>query len=475
MRRILISGAHRSSGKTTVAIGLIRALRNRGLAVQSFKKGPDYIDPMWLSRASGRPCRNLDLHLMARAEIARLFTQAADGADVCVVEANMGLYDGVELDGSDSNAALARQLALPVVLVVDTRGMTRGIAPLLLGYQAFDREIDLAGVILNHVAGARHEAKLRAVVERYTNLPVLGAIRHDERLGIAERHLGLMPSNETDNADADVDRIADAIAGQVDLDRIVAIAATAQEPAGIPDAAPPASRRRHDIRIGIARDRAFGFYYADDLAALAAAGASLVPFDALVDRALPPVDGLFIGGGFPECAMDALEANAALRGDIRAALDAGMPAYAECGGLMYLARSLSWHGRTCAMVGALPCDVVMHDRPVGRGYVELAETPACPWPVLHDSPATLRAHEFHYSSVVNLPAAVEFAYDVRRGHGVDGRRDGIVHRNVVASYAHRRSVGGDDWAARFVAFVREIKRTRVASRRTRATVAAVCI
>ena len=410
---------------------------------------------------------------MARAEIARLFARAGHGADLCLVEANMGLYDGVELDGSDSNAALATQLGLPVVLVVDARGMTRGIAPLLLGYQAFDRKIDLAGVILNHVAGARHEAKLRAVVERYTNLPVVGAIHHDERLGIDERHLGLMPSNEAHDAEAKIDFIADAIARQVDLDRVVAIAASAKATAGAPDNAPPA-RRRADVRIGIAHDRAFGFYYADDLDALAAAGASLVPFDALDDAALPPVDGLFIGGGFPETAMDALEGNAALRADIRAALDAGMPAYAECGGLMYLARSLSWQGRTCAMVGALPCDVVMHDRPVGRGYVELAETSSCPWPVLHDSPATLRAHEFHYSSVVNLPASVEFAYDVRRGHGVDGRRDGIVHRNVVAAYAHRRSVGGDDWAARFVAFVREIKRARATPRHARATTAAVC-
>ena len=465
MHRLLISASHRSSGKTSVAIGLLGALRRRGFTAQPFKKGPDYIDPMWLSRASGRTCRNLDPHLMRHDEIARLFVEAADGANMCIVEGNMGLFDGVALDGSDSNAALAAQLALPVVLVVDARGMTRGIAPLLLGYQAFGRNIDIAGVILNRVAGARHEAKLRAVIEHYTDVRVLGALRHDDTLVITERHLGLVPSNEARDAQTQIGRLADAAAREVDLDRLLVIAASAH-PLPAPAAATGVARRaRQDVRIGIARDRAFGFYYQDDLEALAAAGASLVPFDALEDRALPAVDGLFIGGGFPESAMDALEANASLRHDIRAALEAGLPAYAECGGLMYLARSLAWRERTCAMVGALPCDVVMHDKPVGRGYVELAETAACPWPMRHGSATTIRAHEFHYSSVVNLPASTEFAYDVRRGHGVDGRHDGIVNRNIVASYAHRRSVGGDDWATRFVAFVREVRRARRARRR----------
>jgi cobyrinic acid a,c-diamide synthase len=469
MDRLLISAAHKSSGKTTVSIGLSRALRMRGLAVQPYKKGPDYIDPMWLAQASGRACRNLDLHLMARDEIARMFAREAVGADLCLVEGNKGLYDGLALDGRDSNAALAALLALPVVLVLDARGMTRGIAPLILGYQAFDRDIAIGGVILNHVGGARHEAKLRAVIEHYTDVPVVGAIQHDENLVIVERHLGLVPSNEAGDADAKIDRLGESIVAQVDLDRLLSIAAAApaREERALP---PPAQRgeglgegrsRRSDVRVGIARDRAFGFYYADDLEALAAAGAEIVPFDTLGDSTLPAVDGLFIGGGFPESFLDALEANALLRAQIRTAIEQGLPVYAECGGLMYLARTLSWRGRCAAMVGALPFDVVMHDRPVGRGYVEVAETPACPWPRLAQSPATVRAHEFHYSSVEHLRERVDFAYDVRRGHGIDGRHDGIVHRNVVASYAHRRSVGGDDWAARFVAFVREVKRQRL--------------
>ena len=193
MSRFLISAAHKSSGKTTVSIGLSAALTARGLTVQPFKKGPDYIDPMWLSAATGRACRNLDFYLMRREEIQTMFARHTQDADIALVEGNKGLYDGLELDGSNSNAALAKLLHLPVILVIDTRGMIRGVAPLLLGYQAFDREVNIAGVILNHVGGSRHESKLRAVVEHYTDVPVLGCVQHDKSLGIVERHLGLTP------------------------------------------------------------------------------------------------------------------------------------------------------------------------------------------------------------------------------------------------------------------------------------------
>lgn len=459
MRRLLISAAHKSSGKTTVSIGLAAALTARGLAVQPFKKGPDYIDPLWLGEASGRTCRNLDPYLMGWEEIGAMFERCSAGADVSLVEGNKGLYDGLALDGSNSNAALASHLGLPVVLVIDARGMTRGIAPLILGYQAFDREIRIAGVILNNLGGARHEAKLRAVIEHYTDVPVLGAIQLDPRLAIVERHLGLMPSNEAGDTPARIASIGATIAGQVDLDAVIAVASGAPELTMSAAAAPIRRlRTRERVRIGIAFDRAFGFYYPDDLDAIAAAGGELVPFDTLRDARLPAMDGLFIGGGFPEAFMRELEANASLRADIRAAIDAGLPAYAECGGLMYLARSLSWQGRTCAMVGAIPGEAVMHDRPVGRGYVEIAETLACPWPGCKPE-TTLRAHEFHYSSLENVDDGVAYAFTVKRGHGIDGRRDGLIHRNLVASYVHRRSVGADDWAARFVAFVRRIKRS----------------
>ena len=460
MRRLLLSAAHKSSGKTTVAVGLCAALRERGLVVQPFKKGPDYIDPMWLSRASGRACRNLDPYLMSWGEIGGMFQRRSAGADMQLVEGNKGLYDGLALDGSNSNAALASYLGLPVVLVIDARGMTRGIAPLILGYQAFDRDIRIAGVILNRLGGTRHEAKLRAVIEHYTDVPVLGAIQCDSRLEIVERHLGLMPSNEAGDAEARIAAIGEAVGAQVDLDSVLRAANLAPEVDASKEPLPDIRRlpARTKVRIGIAHDRAFGFYYPDDLEAIVAAGADLVPVDTLSDRHLAAVDGLFIGGGFPESFMNELEGNASLRNDIRAAIEAGLPVYAECGGLMYLARTLSWRGRTCAMVGGLPCDAVMHDKPLGRGYVEISETTACPWPGKSRG-AMLRAHEFHYSGLENVAEDTAFAFEVKRGHGIDGRHDGIVHRNVVASYVHRRSVGADDWAARFVAFVRRVKRS----------------
>lgn len=462
--RLLIAAAHKSSGKTTVSTGLAAALVQRGLTVQAYKKGPDYIDPMWLTAASGRPCRNLDPYLQSASEVRRLFRRAAQGADLALVEGNKGLHDGVALDGSNSSAALAKTLALPVVLVLDARGMTRGIAPLLLGQLAFDREIEIAGVILNRIVGSRHEAKLRAVLEHYTEVPVLGAIANDARLEITERHLGLVPSNECSEAQARIAAMAQAIGEQVDLAGLLKAAGAAQPfPGEAADGTLRAFSARGEVRIGIARDAAFGFYYADDLEALRAAGARLVPFDTLRDAHLPAVDGVFIGGGFPESFMIELEANASLRTDLRCAIQQGLPVYAECGGLMYLARSLSWRGKNANMVGAIPGDAVMHDRPVGRGYMHLRETAAHPWPMAESGSELLRAHEFHYSSLENLPADLCYAYEVMRGHGITAQRDGLIYRNVLASYAHRRCAGKDSWAQRFLAFVRQVRRAAPAA------------
>ncbi len=473
MHRFLVSAAHKSSGKTSVSVGLAAELSRRGLAVQTFKKGPDYIDPMWHTAATGRACRNLDFNLSTPEQLRLEFARHGASADVCLVEGNKGLYDGLDLQGRNSNAALAQLLDLPVVLVLDARGMTRGIAPLILGYQAFDRSIRIAGVILSRLGGARHEAKLRAVIEYYTDVPVLGAVQEDPRLAIVERHLGLMPANEDGAAQERIALLAAAVARQVDFERLLAASVSRAPLAAVPALAPPVragvripqglsrlpSRGTEEagsrpVVVGIARDRAFGFYYADDLEALERAGAELVFFDTLRDARLPRVDGLVIGGGFPEVFMRELEANAALRGEIRAAIEAGMPAYAECGGLMYLARSLSWRGDTRRMVGAIAGDVVMHEKAVGRGYVRLAPTDAHPWFDRGEERAEVPAHEFHYSSIEGLAADTRFAYHVARGHGTDGKSDGIVVNNLLANYAHLRNAGSCDWAARFVEFVR---------------------
>ncbi len=454
--RVFVSAAHKSSGKTTLTLGLAAALAARGHVVQPFKKGPDYIDPLWLGMAAGRPCYNLDFHMMQRDEIAGQFARASEGARISLIEGNKGLYDGLDLDGSNSNAALAKLLGAPVVLVIDARGMTRGVAPLILGYQAFDRDIRIAGVILNQLGGSRHESKLRAVIEHYTDVEVIGAVQHEADLQIAERHLGLVPANEQDAARARIGHVGARVAAQVDLHRLLAIADSAG-----PFAAPAATETVQPaarVRIAIARDPAFGFYYSEDLDSLRAANAELVEFDTLRDATLPEADGLLIGGGFPEMFMAELEANARLRASIRTAIEAGLPTYAECGGLMYLSRSLSWQGRTGQMVGVVPGDTVMHARPVGRGYARLQPTGADRW----QETALIPAHEFHYSSLENLPADAIYAYAVARGHGIDGTHDGYQAHNLLAGYVHRRGSGALGWIAPFLNQVRA-RKARIAA------------
>jgi cobyrinic acid a,c-diamide synthase len=446
MPRLFISAAHKSSGKTTLTLGLCRALARRGLRVQAFKKGPDYIDPIWHGIAAGRPSYNLDFHMMREEEILSLFSRHAVPASIALIEGNKGLYDGMDVQGRNSNAALAKLLRTPVVLVLDSVGITRGVAPLILGYQAFDREVDIAGVILNKVGGPRHEEKLRAVIERYTDVKVLGAVRMDDSLAIVERHLGLIPGNETETAEARIEAIAGRVAAQVDLDALVALAGRAPE-LGMPGGVPARQPENSALRLAYARDRAFGFYYQEDLDTLRERGVRLLPLDTLSDVRLPECDGLLLGGGFPEMFIDRLEANAALRGDIRRAVEAGLPTYAECGGLMYLARSLRWGEHQGEMVGVLPGDVVMGARPVGRGYALLEETMRMPWP---PRPQPIPAHEFHYSRLENLPSGLDYAYRVLRGHGIDGEWDGFVYKNLLAAYCHRRGSGEAGWIAAFL-------------------------
>ncbi len=457
MARFLVSAASKSSGKTSVSIGLCAALRLRGLTVQPYKKGPDYIDPLWLGRAAGRACRNLDFQVQSHDEIRREHVRHAAGADVLITEGNKGLYDGLDLEGSNSNAALAHLLDLPVLLVLDTRGTIRGVAPLLLGYRRFDPELRIAGVVLNFVAGPRHESKLRAVIEHYTDVPVLGALPRNDALTIGERHLGLVPANEADAADARIAALAAAVERHIDLGDLLERTAAPMPLGGVATSA--TGHAGPPVRIAIARDRAFGFYYPGDLEALEAGGAELVPFDALHDQRLPEADGLFIGGGFPETSLDALAGNVALKAEIRHAIENGLPTYAECGGLMYLSRRLHWRDTSGEMVGVIPADVHMEMRPVGRGYVRLRENGAGPWPLrtANGELASFHAHEFHYSRLVGLPDGLTYAYAVERGYGIDGHHDGLVMHNLLASYAHLRDVEGNRWAGRFVAHVRRCR------------------
>ncbi len=482
MSGLYIAAAHKSSGKTTLTVGMAAALARRGHEVQTFKKGPDYIDPMWLSRASGRPCYNLDFNTQTHEEIQALWRRKAPGADLALVEGNKGLFDGLDLEGADSNAALAALLDLPVVLVLDVSGITRGVAPLVLGYQAFAPELKIVGLILNKVSGARHEAKLRAVLERYTDVPVLGAVPREAGLLAPERHLGLIPPGESPEAADRITHLADVVDEHIDLSRLLVpgkkkasategVVTCQQTKVGdrgnalgkvdpIPLSPSPHGKRR-PLRIGIARDTAFGFYYADDLETFLRFGAELIPLDMLKDAHLPDVDGLFLGGGFPETHMDALADNVSLREDIARAASQGLPIHAECGGLIYLSRAIYWGARYAPMVGVIPGDIEIHERPQGRGLMRLRETGAAPWsatgnrksPAVHEAHEAdiFPAHEFHYAAFRSLDAdGITFAYEVVRGAGIDGRHDGIVMGNVLAAFAHLRHTKRTPWINEFL-------------------------
>ncbi len=476
MGRIYISAGHKSSGKTTLSIGLCAALSQQGKKVQAFKKGPDYIDPLWLANASSirsqRQCYNLDFNTQSSAEIMGTLDRYGKDADICIIEGNKGLHDGVALDGSDSNAAMAKLTKSPVILIIDSRGVTRGVAPLLLGYQCFDTEVQIVGVIYNFCGGSRHEQKLRAVTEEYTDIPVLGMLRKSKSMDLAERHLGLMPSNETRDANQRISEISQFVTGSVDLSKVMDCANSATDLAinnkqWLPNIKANAKTTdKAKVRIGICEDAAFGFYYADDKQALIDAGAELVSINTIEDEALPKnLDGLFIGGGFPETQMQALEDNVSMRDSVYAAIESGLPTYAECGGLMYLSESIHWKNQSTEMVGIIPANAIMHSRPQGRGYVQLEETSDMPWRELRTNASQqtqiIHAHEFHYSALQGLKKKGKFAYKVIRGNGITGENDGWVYKNLIANYSHMRHTENYPWANRFVEFVQSKVNTRV--------------
>jgi len=456
MASLLISAAHKSSGKTTITLGLCAALRKRGLKVQSFKKGPDYIDPMWLSLASGNPCYNLDFFTQGNKEITEMFQKKSYGTDISIVEGNKGLSDGLDLDGSNSSAALATLLETPVVMVIDTQGITRSVAPLILGFQKFEPDVTLAGIILNKVGGERHADKLKRILNEYTDIPVLGSVQRDKSLEIVERHLGLMPSNETSDATKLIENFSEKIADQVNLDQLLDIASKGS--IGVFDSGEKFITD-NEISIGILRDEAFGFYYPDDLETFEKYGARLVFIDSINDKKLPDIDGLFIGGGFPEVRMNELEKNSEFRKILAAKINSGLPVYAECGGLMYLCTTIKWLDNSCKMLGVIDATAVMHDRPVGRGYVYLEDNRNHPW-YGNDKKKSIKrpAHEFHYSALEFDTLPDTFCYNVLRGKGIMNSQDGLLQNNIIATYTHQRNTESNPWIREFLGFVRNIKK-----------------
>ncbi|MBI4704400.1 MAG: cobyrinate a,c-diamide synthase [Deltaproteobacteria bacterium] len=450
--RVVVAGLAGDTGKSLVTLGLARALRDRGARVAGFKKGPDFIDAAWLGAAAGGPGRNLDTFLMSEAAIRESVAGEQGRADVVLIEGNRGLFDGLDAAGTHSTAALAKLLRAPVVLVVDASKATRTVAALVLGCLRFDPELALRGVILNRIGTPRQLEVIRQAIAASTEVPVLGAL---PRLGgqpLPSRHLGLVTAMEHPGTDEVLEALGREVGAAVDLAALMAIARCAGPlPAAVlpasagPGAAPGA------VRIGVLRDRAFSFYYPENLAALEQAGAELVFLSPLADGELPPLDGLYAGGGFPEIYAAELAANRAFREALAARIAAGLPVWAECGGLAYLARSLRVGGAEHRMVGALPIVVEQTGTPQGHGYVRArvdAGNPFLP-------PGTeLRGHEFHYSRLAEQPAGLTTALAVERGRGVGGGRDGIVVGQVLATYTHLHALGTPQWAPALVGAAR---------------------
>jgi len=433
----VVAGTSSGVGKTTVATGLMAALRGRNLAVGSAKVGPDFIDPGYHALATGRPSRNLDPWMCGTAVISSLAGRASAGADVLVVEGVMGLFDGSGDPAGPvaSTAQVAGLLDAPVVLVVDASAVGASVAAMVHGFATYDPAVAVAGVILNRVGSDGHDALLRQAIEP-TGIPVLGALRRSADYAWRDRHLGLVPVVERpEEVRRSVGALAAAVTRDCDLDAVLALARSAP---AVTVAHPPQARSQAKAILAVADGPAFSFTYRDNLELLAQAGAELVAFDPLTDARLPEgAAGLYAGGGFPEIFISDLAANRALLADVRAKVDSGLVTWAECGGLLWLARSLDGHG----LAGALPTEGRMTDR-LTLGYRRARVRAPSP---LGPAGTELRGHEFHYSAL--KPPGDDLDWSGRAGNG----RFGFARPTLLASYVHLHLGAAPELAERFVA------------------------
>lgn len=435
--RIVIAGATSGVGKTTIAVAIMHALRRRGLKVQPFKVGPDFIDPSYHTFVTGRQSRNLDAWLMGRKGVVESFQNVCKGADVAVIEGVMGLFDGMSgRDDFASTAHIAKILGAPVILVVDAAKAARSVAAIALGFMHFDRRLKIAGIIVNNVAGDRHAGYVADAMSGNVGAPVLGIVRRSPQVKMEERHLGLVPAQElAEKRRKEIVSGARHVQDQLDIDRVLDLCGRAPLPKPIQQKQAPKA-----ARIAVALDESFNFYYADNLDALRLKGAELVFFSPVNDKKLPDkIDGIILGGGFPEVLADRLEKNRQMIKSVAKAAGAGMPVYGECGGLMYLTRSISGYRgekRARKMAGLVDADTVMTSR-LTLSYTEAD----CDGPVF--GTARLRGHEFHYSSMQNVAGDSRFAYSLSKGRGVKDGRDGFfVGDSGLAAYMHLHFASG---------------------------------
>lgn len=452
---IVIAGLSGGSGKSVVSVGLTAAWTQAGKSVAPFKKGPDYIDAGWLQLAAGRDCYNLDPYLVSEDLILASFDQRGSGSDVIVVEGNRGLFDGVTAKGGFSTAELALILELPILLVVNCTKTTRTVAAMVLGCMNLDERINLCGVILNQVATSRQSSIITEAVEYYTGVDVLGVMPRMKQDIFPMRHLGMIPHQEYEDCSSALEFLARSARENIDIPKV--------ESAMTPGASPPNDSAIdlmmlpaiRDVRIGILQDAAFQFYYPENMIALERQGAQLVPINAITDNKLPDVDGLYIGGGFPETSARELSANQRFRRSVRHAADSGMPIYAECGGLIYLASSIVLDNEEFPLAGVFPIRFGMSSKPQAHGYSIFTSQKSNPF---YPIGTTVKGHEFRYSSILSWRGSPEeLTLKIERGTGFMDGRDGLCYKNVLALYTHVHAEGTPEWAVGFVSKCREYK------------------
>lgn len=452
---LVIAGLCGGSGKSVIAVGLTAALASQGISIAPFKKGPDYIDAGWLQLAAGRPCHNLDPYLMDAKTIRNSFTQHASGHDLALVEGNRGLFDGVNAAGAYSTAELAAILNLPVVLVVDCTKTTRTVAALLLGCQQMGKDISIRGVVLNRIGSSRHENIIRQAVEQYTDVKVLGAmprLRHDI---FPQRHIGITPCPEFDGAEAAVKSLSQMVASHTDLPSVVALASPVSPPPKTDIYSQWKNSTSESVRIGVIKDAAFQFYYPENLRALELCGGQLIEINAISALELPVLDGLYIGGGFPENSVQALSANSSFRHSLKQRIEQGLPVYAECGGLLYLGRAMEVEGISYPLADIFPVTFRMEKRPQAHGYTNLTATANNP---VYPAGTEIKGHEFRYSKVLDWHGSEhDLAFTMQRGIGFAAAGDGLVYKNTLALYTHIHALATPDWAKRFVELIRKNK------------------
>lgn len=455
--RLVIAGLSGDSGKTIASLSILAALRQRGSSISVFKKGPDYIDSAWLSLVAQTTCRNLDTYMVDANVVFRNFVSHADKSDISLVEGNRGLFDGKDVSGTHSTAQLAKLLDAPVILVVNAAKSTRTVAAILKGCIDFDPDVKIAGIILNRIAGKRHLAILSDSIKEYTALPVLGAIPNlgDDSTLIPGRHLGLVTPSEYEHGVELQSRLREIAANCLDVDRILEIAESAGPVSCTsPDASGLDSGR---VKIGYFKDSVFTFYYPENLEALEASGARLVPVSSLADNRLPEVDALYIGGGFPETHVEQLARNRSMMQSVKEQALDGLPIYAECGGLIYLARSLKCNDVVYPMAGLFPIDLYMHPRPVGHGYTLVRVDAPNPFFAVGTS---IRGHEFHYTGPTDHLQETESCMKVESGVGIGSARDGLVYASTLACYTHVHADGVESWAPALVSRAADHARRR---------------